>query len=96
MKSVAPLLLIAGLVAAAPPLSADTLLLDVIEQAPTNSQDGIPRPTRGESMSQVQGRYGQPMEELPWVGDPPITRWVYDDFTVYFEGQFVIRSVLNR
>ncbi len=27
------------------------------------------------------------------MGDPPITRWVYPDFTVYFEYQYVINAV---
>jgi hypothetical protein len=30
------------------------------------------------------------------VGDPPITRWVYDRFTVYFENDRVIHSVVHH
>ena len=96
MKSATPLLLMFCLIGAVPPASAETLLLDAIEQAPPNSQDGIPRPARGTTMAQVRDRFGPPAQELPWVGDPPISRWIYDDFTVYFENEFVIRSVVNR
>ncbi|GAB4357438.1 MAG: hypothetical protein Kow006_25250 [Gammaproteobacteria bacterium] len=47
-------------------------------------------------MEEVQARFGVPSAKLPPVGDPPITRWVYDDYTVYFEHQYVIHSVPNR
>lgn len=57
---------------------------------------GIDAPSRGMSMDQVANRYGQPLEKLGPVGDPPITRWVYADYTVYFEYKYVIHSVLNR
>jgi hypothetical protein len=40
--------------------------------------------------------FGKPNEMLAPVGDPPITRWVYDRYTVYFEYSYVIHSVLNK
>lgn len=53
-------------------------------------------PTRGMSMDQVANRYGAPLDKLGPVGDPPITRWVYADYTVYFEYKYVIHAVPNR
>lgn len=53
-------------------------------------------PGRGMSMTAVEERFGSPLERGTEVGDPPITRWVYNDFTVYFEYQFVIHAVLNK
>lgn len=50
-------------------------------------------PGRGMSMTQVEERFGAPRQKLPAVGDPPITRWIYPDFTVYFEYQYVINAV---
>ncbi len=89
--------LAAAAVLAPPPAHAEVLLLkQAIEQEPVNGPGGIPRPTRGLTMKQVRQRFGEPVKELPWVGDPPITRWVYDRFTVYFEGRHVINSVVNR
>lgn len=96
MKLFPALLMTAMLLLALPAANADVLLLEAIAQAPANSADGVPRPTRGLSMPQVRSRYGEPARELPWVGDPPITRWEYNDFTVYFEHQFVINSVIHR
>ncbi|MEJ1413074.1 MAG: hypothetical protein RPU90_05785 [Candidatus Sedimenticola sp. (ex Thyasira tokunagai)] len=94
MKLFAPLLLAAALL---PSLSvADVLLLDAIAENPVNSAEGLQRPSNGQSMDQVRKRYGGPKQEMPWIGDPPISRWIYDDFTVYFEHEYVINSVVHR
>ncbi|MGD8547343.1 MAG: hypothetical protein PVG50_08210 [Thiohalophilus sp.] len=52
-------------------------------------------PGRGMTMTQVEERFGQPVKKYDEVGDPPITRWVYPDFTVYFEYQYVIDAVAH-
>ena len=91
-----PKALLAAVVLGVLPASADVLLMDVINDAPTNTQDGLLRPSRGLSMTQVSHRFGEPEQKLPWVGDPPITRWVSDRYTVYFEYQHVIHSVVHR
>lgn len=52
-------------------------------------------PVRGMSKRQVEERFGAPLEKVAPVGDPPISRWVYRDYTVYFEHQYVIHAVLN-
>lgn len=96
MKSIVPLLLAAALLAAPPLTTADTLLLDAITEAPKNAQQGVPRPIRGQSMDEVYTNFGQPLSEFPGVGDPPITRWVYGKFTVYFERKHVIETVVHR
>jgi hypothetical protein len=51
-------------------------------------------PTRGMSMSQVEARYGAPAERHAAVGAPPITRWDYPSFVVFFEYQHVVHAVL--
>ncbi len=50
-------------------------------------------PTRGMSMRHVLQRYGQPLRRRGPVGRPPITRWDYPAFSVYFEGRYVIHAV---
>jgi len=50
-------------------------------------------PTGGMTMAKVRDSYGNPTLERPAVGDPPITRWEYEGYTVYFEHQLVITSV---
>ena len=81
---------------AAGSVSADTLLIERAEEAQSMSL-----PTRGSSMSQVEARFGAPVSKRAPVGGgdekrPPITRWVYADFTVYFEHSHVIDAVLNK
>jgi len=53
-------------------------------------------PARGSTMKHVRAKLGEPKHIIPAVGDPPITRWVYDQFTVYFEHNRVIDSVKHR
>ena len=67
------------------------LLLDRIDKTAH-----VPVPRRGHSMDRVLSEYGEPQSRHPAVGDPPITRWVYREFTVVFEGNRVIRAVVNR
>jgi hypothetical protein len=51
------------------------------------------RPNRGMSMEKVENRYGAPTKREAPVGQPPITRWEYPGFVVYFENQLVIHAV---
>jgi hypothetical protein len=80
----------------AQPATAEVLLIDSIHQAPMNSAEGVPRPHRGMTMDQVRQRYGAPDIEYPWVGEPPITRWEYAGYSVFFEYQHVLTSVVHR
>ncbi|NVJ62094.1 MAG: hypothetical protein HWE27_17015 [Gammaproteobacteria bacterium] len=56
----------------------------------------ITTPRHGQNMEAVRQQFGQPSQQLPAVGEPPITRWVYNGFTVYFEHDIVIHSVKHR
>lgn len=53
-------------------------------------------PDRGTSMETVRERLGAPERRVGPVGEPPITHWVYDRFTVYFEHDRVLHAVKNR
>ncbi len=50
-------------------------------------------PRRGMSTDKVKNELGQPTEIIPSIGQPPISRWVYDDRTVYFEYSTVLHVV---
>lgn len=71
------------------PLLADTLEIPVGEQGDSH----IALPARGESQKAVLERFGLPDEEHPPVGKPPITRWDYREFSVYFESGRVVDAV---
>jgi hypothetical protein len=59
----------------------------------TPPQSSANRPARGMSMEKVEAVYGAPSKREPAIGEPPITRWEYPDFVVYFEHQYVIHAV---
>ncbi len=53
-------------------------------------------PTRGMNKSQVKQRYGAPVSKKGAVGQPPISSWDYGNYTVYFEYDKVLHSVVRR
>jgi hypothetical protein len=91
VKTISTALLLLSLASAAS--YADTLLLDGIEQAASGSQQ---RPRAGMSMAAVESSYGAPSERHPAIGQPPITRWDYPSFSVYFEHDTVVHAVAAR
>lgn len=82
--------LIGTLLAFCATASADRLLIEKIQS--TRDMD-LPR--HGLTMDAVESRYGEPENRVSPVGDPPITRWVYPGFTVYFEHRHVIDAVTH-
>ncbi|PCJ18339.1 MAG: hypothetical protein COB04_07380 [Gammaproteobacteria bacterium] len=56
----------------------------------------INKPSRGMEMSHVESQFGYPVQNMTPSGTPPIARWIYEGFTVYFEHQYVIHSVQHR
>ena len=54
------------------------------------------RPSRGMSEQSVEARFGAPAAKVAAVGEPPISRWEYAEFIVYFEYDKVIHSVNRR
>jgi hypothetical protein len=60
---------------------------------PPGSRQAVALPDRGASMAQVEQRFGAPTDRIAAVGQPPIARWLYPSFVVYFEGNLVIHAV---
>ncbi|HWJ35499.1 MAG TPA: hypothetical protein VNR70_09530 [Steroidobacteraceae bacterium] len=54
----------------------------------------VTTPRRGMTMDQVSTKFGAPVSKVPAVGKPPISRWEYPGFVVYFEHEHVIHSVI--
>ncbi len=73
------------------PATADSLLVQRVERAKASS---LPR--AGASMVDVEAQYGAPSEKRDAVGQPPIARWIYPAFTVYFEYDKVVNAVVNK
>jgi hypothetical protein len=76
--------------------SASTFAQNLQMADPPSAQAPAPTPSRGMSMAQVEQRFGSPTERFAPVGQPPITRWVYPGFVVYFEHQHVVHAVASR
>jgi hypothetical protein len=92
MDSIRSLVLVIGLaLLGGTPVLADVLLMEGIQSAPA-----VNTPHNGITMAQVRQQYGNPVSEHPAVGDPPITRWDYDDYSVFFENDLVLHSVVHR
>lgn len=77
-------------VALAAPAHAEVLKIE--DQDPIVVQKGE-RPTRGMSQQRVLERFGEPRLRHDAVGEPPISRWDYTDFSVYFEHDRVLHAV---
>lgn len=85
-----PALLLCLFLSAFPAAYAEQIVMPIGDRSCTDC------PERGMSMESVQERFGEPQETHSAVGEPPITRWVYAGFTVYFENNRVIHAVGRR
>ncbi len=56
----------------------------------------IDKPRRGQSKEQVAQQHGEPVQRYAARGQPPISRWEYPGFIVYFEHGHVIHSVIKH
>lgn len=75
---------------------ADTLKLPA---APVKGAAPARVPHRGMTMAQVKHQFGEPSKRYPTVGGhyphrPPITRWDYPGFSVFFAKTHVVDTVV--
>jgi len=77
--------------AAAGTAVADTVLVNDQVQVRASQLD---RPKSGSTMGEVEKHFGAPLTRHPTVGKPPITRWDYGAFSVFFEHDRVIHAVV--
>jgi len=71
---------------------ADTIVVNDQVQLRESRLD---RPRRGSTMGEVEKHFGAPLTRHPTVGQPPITRWDYNAFSVFFEHDRVIHAVVT-
>ena len=88
-----PSLLVAASVACGAPLvSAEIVSVDGNMAVRAAAVD---RPVRGSTMQTVESHFGAPTAKHSAVGRPPITRWDYPGFSVFFENDRVIHAVVT-
>jgi len=66
---------------------------EVLQIPETPKSFSVTLPGRGMSMTEVLEKFGEPLTKEPEVGEPPITRWNYENYRVIFEYQYVIHSL---
>ncbi|MEL7023676.1 MAG: hypothetical protein AAGL69_07985 [Pseudomonadota bacterium] len=81
---------------AAGALALPVAFAETIDANPGAVATDASAPQRGMTMSRVESGWGQPQTRRAAVGQPPITRWEYNGFTVYFEYDRVIHTVLDN
>ena len=69
---------------------ADVLLIEEVRQA-----GRMELPKNGQSKADIEAKFGAPAEKNAAVGDPPISNWKYATYSVYFEHDLVLFTVLH-
>lgn len=72
-------------------VNADVLLIEEVRQA-----DRMQLPGNGINQEEVRAKFGTPAQVHQPVGEPPITRWDYEHWSVYFEYDLVLFTVLKK
>ncbi len=77
-----------------PLVHADVLTLPTVQVSDSDL------PQRGTRQTEVASRFGEPLQRHAPVGggtaqQPPITRWDYDGYSVFFENSTVIDVVVK-
>lgn len=67
----------------------------VVDGKVTVEASSISRPRRGMNMARVERQFGAPLTRHAAVGNPPITRWDYPQYSVFFERHTVIHTVVT-
>lgn len=87
-------LILGFLVSATLPVGAEIISIVDPNYSVANDVTGVIRPTRGMSMNAVASQYGQAATQSAAIGQPPISKWTYPNFIVFFEYSTVIHAVV--
>ena len=71
---------------------SESVALSVAEQG----NQSVQTPRNGQNKENVEAQFGAPIERVNAIGEPPISKWIYQDFTVYFEHDTVLHAVLHK
>ena len=74
-------------------MAAGAQNLDMSASDRSSTFDAPGKPTRGMTQQAVEANFGAPQNVREPVGEPPITRWEYAGFVVFFEYDKVIHAV---
>ena len=71
-------------------VTADVLIIDEVRQA-----GRMELPRNGQSKAAIETKFGAPTQKSSAVGEPPISSWNYGKYSVYFEYDLVLFTVLH-
>lgn len=79
--------------------TASAVQADVLALSAPNYESGVSKPAKGSTMTAVLRDFGTPTTKRAPVGggsrhQPPITRWDYPGFSVFFENNHVVDAVV--
>lgn len=74
------------------PVAAERIAIPLGQQG----NKSVERPPHGTNKVQVEAVYGKPLSKHGPIGEPPIYYWEYPGYTVYFEGDLVLHTVLRH
>lgn len=72
-------------------LCADVLLIEEVRQV-----ENMNVPANGMDKAEVRTQFGDPEKVNAAIGNPPITRWDYGQWSVYFEYNTVLFTVIHK
>lgn len=80
-------------------LASGGLRAEVLQLPEPAAETTVARPAKGSPMATVLRKYGEPSARHAPVGggsrrQPPITRWDYPAFSVFFEHEHVVDAVI--
>jgi hypothetical protein len=78
------------------PLATSAQDLDMRGSSGSSAFEQAGKPTRGMTQDSVVSNFGNPQSMSDAVGEPPISRWEYAGFVVFFEYDRVIHAVTKR
>ena len=90
---ISSLITVLSILLTAPFTTAEVITLPIGEQT---RQSDLDMPVRSMNKQDVRRDYGDPQEITDAVGEPPISQWIYGDYVVYFEGNWVLYSVVKH
>ena len=96
VKGLAVAAALAAVSASAQPTATRDASRGTVLDVPAAGQSSAPvaLPRRAITKAAVRRQYGPPERRFAPVGDPPITRWDYPGFRVFFEYDRVLHSVV--
>lgn len=100
MKRITRSLLVAALLLSVAPFALPSSAHAESVRIKVQQEQGMNLPQRGMTMAQVEHDFGAPARKLDTRGGdspkhPPIHRWEYSNYIVYFERNHVIHSVIT-